>query len=185
MTSSRSSIRRRRTLQKWMDQMPSSTSAKPMVCCLRGLAMKSRRFLNRKVPAIGDALDANGWFFGDKPGNGSHQAGDVQRLLHEGIHTEANGLLVLVRTGGDDNDRQQRGNPVQLAESSPTIPVRHVEVEQDQVGRVLDGASDSFNAIARLVDHVALRFEHFAQRFTNHIVVIGNENAPGGNRLPS
>jgi len=35
-----------------MDQMPSSTSSSPMVCCFSEFAMKSRRFLNRNVPAF-------------------------------------------------------------------------------------------------------------------------------------
>src|SRR5436853_579990 len=35
-----------------MDQMPSSTSSRPMVCCLSDLATKSNRCLNRNVPAL-------------------------------------------------------------------------------------------------------------------------------------
>ena len=48
----RSSIRPSSTLQKWSDQMPSSTSSRPMRYCFKAVDRYSKRVLKRMVPAL-------------------------------------------------------------------------------------------------------------------------------------
>jgi len=55
--------------------------------------------------------------------------------------------------------------------------VRHVEVEQDQVRHLFDGAADGFDAIRRFDHHVALGFEHGGQTAAHERVVVGNQDA--------
>jgi hypothetical protein len=63
-----------------------------------------------------------------------------------------------------------------LSESRPAIRVRHIEVEQDQVRLVSDGARDGFDAIARFIHLVALGLQHGGQAAAHHRIVVGNQN---------
>jgi hypothetical protein len=127
--------------------------------------------------AVGDAAHMAILIFAGQALDGAHQDGDVQRFLHECIHAQLHGFPVLIGPGGDDNDWQQRGNPVKFAESRPAIPVRHVEVEQDQIRRVFNGAGHGFDAILRFVRHETFGLQNGGQAAAHKGVVVGNQYA--------
>ena len=100
---------------------------------------------------------------------------DVQRLFHEGIDTQLDGFLVLIRTRGDNYDRQRGRRVVKHAKRCPSVPVRHTHVEQHQVGRMLKSQPDCLHAVAGLIHDVALGLEHSGKAPPNGRVVIGNQ----------
>src|SRR6266516_6766981 len=127
--------------------------------------------------ALGDTTHVAILIFAGQAFDGAHQDGDVQRFLHEGIHAQLHGFLVLIGPGGDDNNWQQRGNPVKFVESRPAIPVRHVEVEQDQIRRVFNGAGDGLDPILRFVHRETFRLQHGGEAAAHKGVVVGNQYA--------
>src|ERR1022692_3678716 len=153
-------------LERWHD----------VVILKSGTARVSAAEQLRDERAVGDAAHMAILVFARKALDGTHEYRNVQRFLHEGIYSHAYGFLVLIGAGGDDDDWQQRRDPVKLVKSSPAICVRHVEVEQDQVRLMLNRAGDGFDAVARFVPPIALGFQHSGHAASHGRVVIGNQN---------
>jgi len=126
---------------------------------------------------VGNATHMTILVFARETFDGAYQDRDVQRFFHEGINAQPGGLLVLIGARGDHDDGQQRCDPVKLAERRPAVPMRHIEIEQDQIRRMFDGACNGFNAIMRLLHHEELGFEHGGQAAAHERVVVCDENA--------
>src|SRR6266705_2087574 len=82
-----------------MDQIPSSTSSRPMVCCFRALAMNSKRFLMRW--AIVDQRKVQGYLLSKSHLIGRFKAAFLARAGFEAANWAdlSSALLDPARTG--------------------------------------------------------------------------------------
>src|SRR4026207_1693978 len=66
----------------------------------------------RDERAAGDAAHMPVLVFAGEAFDRAHEDRDIQRLLHEGIHTQPHGFLVLMRSRSDDDHRYERTDAV-------------------------------------------------------------------------
>jgi hypothetical protein len=128
----------------------------------------------RDERGIGDAARAAVLIFADEGLNGLQERRDVQRLLHESIHTKAHGLLVLMRSSSDNDDWDEWPGIVEFGKSGPAVHVWHIKIEKNQVWRILNSVYHGLSAVRRFQDLEALNFEHSSQASAHERVVVND-----------
>ena len=106
---------------------------------------------------VGEAFDAR-----ERPQPGV-QLDPVERLGHEVVGPRLDGAQAVgaVHFGGHEHDRHEPGRRVgfQLATRVEAVPLRHPDVHEDHVGRLLHGEADGVERVGRLDDFHFRRVE--------------------------
>lgn len=110
--------------------------------------------------------------FRKESAHGLEKSRNVQRLSHQRGGASGHRRPKGIRTGGDNDDRQQRIDGRESLEGIPAAFARHVQVQQRDVYRVFLEALDGLPSI-RSSQHVkTFRFEHGAERVENGGIVV-------------
>jgi hypothetical protein len=82
---------------------------------------------------------------------------------------------------GEEDDRNFGHDLFELAGGLQAVEDRHGNVEDDQVGPALNGEVDGFLAVAGFGAEfvILLGLKHFAERFADEGIVVGDENHSG------
>ena len=120
--------------------------------------------------------DASGFRFCQEIADALEQERQVQRFFHERIDADANGTLILMGPGGDDNDGHQWAQPANPFKRRPTVFGRHVQIQQHQVARPGMELRDGFFSGIRRFHIVVFRLQNSGEGFPDRRFVLGDED---------
>ncbi len=144
--------------------------------CERTARPAAGGFVLERHPLTDEAAEPVLGGFGEEAADGEEQMWDIKGFLEQRTDAGAQGGEELVGARGGDDDGQERMLGAETFEGVPTVPDRHVEVEDDQVHRKGFGDDEGFVAVGGGEDEEAFFGQDVSEGFTHAFVVVHDQD---------